>query len=228
MRIAVVSCWKYRDAWTPMMRLLDKFWPDCSDIDLITDELKVPWPSVFPARFYFATEKQWCATVREYANEYASEDGILILQEDMFLNAPVNTELVEHGLEILKRENVGAVRLYPCPGATTASYDPYFGMVEPHTQYRTSCQATIWKPEYLHAIASRFSTPAEFELLGSSWASANRTEEVWAFKREVQPWPLSYFCSAISRGLWEPAALEFCRQHGIEVDTSMRRIASNA
>ena len=82
----------------------------------------------------------------------------------------------------------------------------------------------IWKPEYLHAIASRFNTPAEFELQGSPWASSHLPAEVWALKREVQPWPICYYCSAISRGEWEPAALEFCKQQGIDVDLSLRPI----
>ncbi len=223
MRIAVASCWNYRDAWLPMFALLDKFWPSHPWTTLIVDHSDWRVEGVPVGYVGFVGEVSWCQVVSRFSQ--MESEPILLLQEDFFLNAPVNVELVEHGLKILERENVGAVRIYPCPGATEASGDPYFGMIEPHTPYRNSLQATIYEPKYLHAIASRFNTPSEFELLGSSWASANLSDEVWAFKREVQPWPMEYYCSAISRGKWEPAALEFCRQQGIEVDTSMRGIA---
>lgn len=146
----------------------------------------------------------------------------MVFQEDFFLNAPVNQPLIDHALKLMERDNVGAVRLYPCPGANEEIGDPYFGRVTRHTAYRTSCQATIWKPGYLHAIASRFNTPSEFELQGSAWASSHLPAEVLAFKRDVQPWPIEYLCSAIGRGLWSQDAKKLCDTHGIEVDWSFR------
>lgn len=214
MRVAVVSCWKYRDAWKPWQHLYRKFWPNAVPWELVHD--------VDPK--YDGLDPSWCQIVSDYAAD--TKEPILLFQEDFFLNAPVNAGLVNHGLSLLKKSyTIGAVRLYPCPGSTDPSDDPYYAPVARGTMYRTSCQATIWKPKYLEAIAERYSTPAEFEIEGSKWASENLPQEVWAFKREVQPWPISYFCSAISRGKWEPAALEFCRQQGIEVDTSLRPVA---
>ncbi len=208
MRVAVVSCWKYRDAWPPFSALYKQFFPLGPTPQFFSDDNELTWGQV----------------AVNAAGQ--TEETVLILQEDFFLNSPVNFDLVQRGLAILTvRPNVGAVRLYPCPGATETSNDTYFGQVARHSAYRTSCQATIWKPAYLKAIAERYNTPAEFELQGSPWASENLPQEVWAFKREVQPWPISYFCSAISRGKWEPAALEFCRQQGITVDTSLRPVA---
>lgn len=210
-----------------MFALLKKFWPDNPyRTTLVNDHIPYCWPPILPVKadFFTSNETSWCQVLADFASDL--DDNVLVLQEDFFLNAPVNQELVEHGLKILSRDNIGAVRLYPCPGSEVPSEDPYFGPVPRHTRYRNSLQATIYKPGYLHAIASRFNTPAEFEVDGSAWASQHLPAEVWAFKREVKPWPMEYYCSAISRGLWEPAALEFCRQQGVEVDTSMRGVAS--
>ena len=226
MRIAVISCWKYRDAWRSFLDLMCKFWPDRPyNAVLITDEYEdnrefiegLDTPPVFLTR-----GKSWCQGLAEFCSQ--TSEPFLLMQEDFLLNAPVRQELVERGLKILERDNVGAVRLYPCPGSTESisSENPYYGRVARHTRYRTSCQATIWKPEYLHAIASRFNTPAEFEIDGSAWASQHLPAEVWAFKREVKPWPMEYLCSAIGRGLWSQDAKKLCDLHGIEVDWSMR------
>lgn len=211
MRIAVVSCWKYRDAWVPFLRLFRKFWSNCEFTpEIISDTEEYP--------------RSWCEVVTEFAK--AQTDPILLLQEDFFLNAPVDEVLVAHALYLLHMRNLGAIRLYPCPGATDLADNAYFGPVSRNTEYRNSLQATIWRPAYLAAIAERYKTPSEFELEGSAWASENLPGEVWAFKREVQPWPISYICSAISRGKWEPAALELCKQHGIEVDLTLRPVVA--
>lgn len=209
MKIAVASCIAYADCWEPFLKLFQKFWPQC------------------PYEVLFITDKDspgraWCTVVSDYAK--SQSEPILLLQEDFLLNAPVNAELVEHALNELQNRQAAMVRLYPCPGSDEDYGDPYFGRICKGTRYRVSCQASIWEPSALYAIASRCMTPAEFEITGSLLSNALEPEFL-AFKREVQPWPISYYCSAISRGLWEPAALEFCRQHGINVNTSMRGIA---
>src|SRR5688572_28272941 len=168
MRIAVISCWKYRDAWKPFFDLLEKFWPNRPyGADLISDEIPdlgwtngiKAWPrSVRPGG-------AWCESLVKITSK--PEEKWLVLQEDFFLNAPVNQDLIEHALKLMERESIGAIRLYPCPGATEPSDDPYFGPVARHTMYRNSLQATIYRPGYLRAIAERYNTPQEFELQGS-------------------------------------------------------------
>lgn len=229
MRVAVVSCWKYRDAWGPFFALFRKFWPEATPW-LVTDAARIDMgdeAELIPGwvnEVHFSGN--WAEVVASLADTF-TEAPILLLQEDFFLNAPVRDDLIDHAVRLMDRDNVGAVRLYPCPGANEEMGDPYFGRVTRHTAYRNSLQATIWRPGYLRALALRCNTPSEFELQGSAWASAHLSAEVLAFKRDVQPWPLSYYCSAISRGRWEPDALEFCRQQGIAVDTSMREISND-
>jgi hypothetical protein len=165
--------------------------------------------------------------VSEFAGkipEYGNVDGILLLQEDFLLNAPVHQDLIGHALEQMQSRNAGMVRLYPCPGSDEDYGDPHVGIVRKGSAYRISCQASIWRPDYLHAIASQCGdTPRDFEINGTRIAES-LPDEVLAWKRESEPWPIQYYCSAISRGKWEPAALEFCRQQGVEVDLSLRGV----
>lgn len=208
MRVAVISCVGYSDAWDPFDQLFKKFWPN-QDYDLVTDS--------------HSPGKPWCKVVAEYAA--ALNEPVVMFQEDMFLTRSVDADLIQYGINRMKQHtDVGAVRFYPCPGASDWSSDPYFGQVARHTPYRNSLQLTAWQPHYLRAIAERYDTPSEFELLGSSWASRHRPELVFAFKRDVQPWPVEYICSAISRGKWEPTAIAYCAEQGIKVDTSKREM----
>src|SRR5688572_25276816 len=132
MRIAIVSCWKYRDAWRPFIELMLKFWPDRPyNATLITDEYEdsrefiegIDTPPV-----YLTRGKSWSQGLAEYA--VLADESILLMQEDFFLNAPVNTELVQIALEQLQERGAAMVRLYPCPGSNEDYGDPHFGRIK--------------------------------------------------------------------------------------------------
>lgn len=208
MRIAVISCEAYRDAIKPFFALMDRFWSDR------------PYPLTL---YTDAPGESWCSVVARCAQK--SDDAVMILQEDFFLSAPVNQPLIDHALEQMKARNAGMVRLYPCPGADEDYGDPYFGIVKRGSRYRISCQASIWRSDFLYAIASQFNTPQEFELMGSGLSDA-LPSEVLAFKRDVKPWPLEYLCTAIVNGKWSQGAKQLCDSLDIEVNWSMREFQS--
>lgn len=224
MRVAVVSCYAYRDAWKPFAGLFNKFWPDCPyDVETITDILK-GWIPPTRKAWSAGQDSSWCDVVSKYAA--LNNDNLLLMQEDLFLTAPVRQDLIEHALEQMKSRNAGMVRLYPCPGADEDYGDPHFGIVKKGSRYRISCQTGVWRPDYLHAIASRFKTPAEFEIHGTEFAET-LPDEVLAFKRDSGPWPMEYLCSGISRGKWNPDAKKLFEQHGISADYSLREMATH-
>jgi hypothetical protein len=209
-KVAIASCVAYADAWKPCMALLRRFWPDCPyEVHFVTD-------ADTPGR-------SWCRVLTDFAS--TQKDPVLLMQEDFFLSAPVNTLLVELALTLLETRKAAMVRLYPCPGSNEDIGVPYFGRIRRGTPYRVSCQASIWRPDVLAEIASHGETPSDFEILGSA-VSNRMAAEFLAFDRESQPWPMEYFCSAISRGQWNPQALAHCRKHGIPVDTSLRETAT--
>lgn len=225
MRIAVVSCRKYRDCLLPFFSLFRKFWVNCPhEVWLLTDSHDTgPIPDKECRVFCAGESKSWCSVVTDFARAYTDE-AILLMQEDFLINATVNELLIEKGLQQLIERNAAMARIYPCPGGDIPYGDKWYAEIPKGTRYRVSAQASIWDPISLLRISSFCETPSDFEITGSE-LSDHITEPFLAFRRDVQPWPLSYYCSAISRGKWEPAALEFCKQNGIEVDTSMREVA---
>ncbi len=143
-----------------------------------------------------------------------------MMLDDFWLNAPVNTELIYRGLEQMEKTNAGCVRLYSCPGPDEEYGDPHFGIVQQGARYRISTQAALWRPSYLQQIAQQYQSPWEFELDGSIFSNS-LPDHVLAFKRELQPWPLSYY-GAIRHGEWAPGLKLFMEATGIDVDWSRR------
>lgn len=229
MRIVVVSCWKYRDCWKPWFQLLEKFWPQCPhEVYLVTD---VPEDRSFDYGafnqnqvMYVSKETQWTRILGEFSGRY-HDQPLLIFQEDFWINATVNELLIEKGLQQLQERKAAMVRIYPCPGGDIPYGDKWYAEIPKGTRYRVSCMASIWNPRILAEIASKCGeTPFDFEITGSK-LSNDFDEPFLAFRRDVQPWPINFYASAISRGKWEPAALAFCNANGIEVDLSMREVA---
>jgi len=233
LRIAVISCWGYRDAWKPFFELLDKFWPNCPyPVDLLTDRMEVysdtkqatvSLGKYSGKRDVIVHPGSWCEILADYAAGLG-EEPCMLFQEDFLLTASVKQELIEDALDWLNF-GMGMVRLYPCPGANQDGLDTNYAIIPQGLPYRISCQVSIWRPQFLYAIASRFNTPSEFEIEGTKLAD-ELLDAVMAFKRDLQPWPLEYLCSAISRGKWNPDAKKLCEANGIQADWSMREFAS--
>jgi len=219
MRLAVATCWAYRDALLPFFYLLDKFWPTHPEVTIVTDE----WcGESYGADVYQGGRKTWCQILAGYAKE--AKETILLFQDDFFLTGPVRQDLIDHGLQEMNIYDAGCVRLYPCPGGIERYGDPYFEIVPPGTRYRISCQVSLFKPAYLYTIASKchdHGEASDFEINGSIY-SCDLKEPVLAFKEKLSPTPLNYLVSAISRGKWEPAARDLCELYGIPVDWSQR------
>ncbi len=223
MRIAVASCWKYRDCWRPFFTLFNKFWPDCPyKVWLLTDHYQID--DHLEDRHIFVHESpSWCAILKAFCEQYGDEP-ILLMQDDFLLTAPPHIDLIEEGAELIKNdESIGCVRLYPCPGADYRIGTHHYGPVNRGTPFRTSTQAAWWNPKYLRDIANASTTIQQFELRGSVYACA-LPENVVSWVRAIEPWPLEYICTGIVKGKWTRAALALCKEHGIAVDTSLRPI----
>jgi hypothetical protein len=219
MKLAMISCQAYSDAWPAFSGLVKHFWPNHPSMMIVTDKIGFDDINGFTSAFVGKSDN-WCGILAEWAA--LQDEPVLLMQEDFFLNAEVRPDLIEHGLEQMEKRGAGCVRLYPCPGGDEEYGDPHFAIVPHGVRYRTSCQAALWRPSYLREIAIRFKTPAEFEIKGTEFSNL-LAMPVLAFKRNVQPWPLSYLCSAISRGEWNPAAKDLCDSLNISVDWTRRR-----
>ncbi len=226
MRICVLTCRRYSDAWVPFFRLFRKFWPNCPyPVWLVTDSITNTPPidnGHFPHLIHLSPEPTWNRILADFAGAY-DDEPIMLFLEDYFLTATPHQHLIDHAEGQYYRHSAACVRLYPCPGGITDYGDPYFAIVPPHTPYRVSTQVAIWNPEILGKLAITTDSPQSFELDGSKRYTGG---PILAFKRDVTSWPLEYICTAIVRGVWQKGALEHCSKHGIPVDTTQRPVQS--
>lgn len=223
MDIVVASCAAYSDAWVPFVGLFRKFWPDCPyRLCLVTDRLAEPWAG--DVAIEIGQDLGWGPNLVAGLRKLGGSPHVLLMQEDFFLSAPVRTDVVARALAVMRESNHNACfRLFPCPGPDMALND-WYGLVKHDAPYRVSCQSAIWLRSELEFMAHEMPTAAHFEIEGTC-KSAKRCGCLRFFstlRTESSLWPLQYYCSAITRGQWEPDAVAFARAQGVSVDTSRR------
>jgi hypothetical protein len=222
MEIVVPTTVKYSDAWIPFIACFNKFWQDNPyPINFITDFEDEN--AIEDRMITIGKDMGWCANFNEGLKRIDSE-FILMLQEDFWLNAPVDHAYVCKALKMmLDDDSIGCFRLYPCPGPDI-ELGPDFGRIDTNAKYRVSCQSAIWKKSHLQDILSRFNTPREFEIDGTNYVNNNCNNfKYYAVKRtDPNTWPIQYYCSAIARGQWNPDAVNFVKSLNIPIDTSRR------
>lgn len=229
MKIIIPSHHTYADAWEPFIELFRRFWPNCKfPVILITD--KIPdgqktnrWDNVVT----LGADGGWCLNIVNALgmSGIRDESHYLMMQEDFFLNSEVDAVYVDAALDFFNTDSkTGCFRLYPCPGPDYP-VDDSFGIIDQIAAYKCSCQAAIWKRELLLSLLKECDTPASFEIHGTRLAHTMSDKFVSA-RRTRLPWVMTYFCSAINRGKWNPQAIEWCTKHGISIDTSRRPIDS--
>lgn len=224
MRLAVISCWKYRDCWTPFFELLRRFWPDCSlSLHIVTDECRDR--AMIPTGVHMHEYAgDWCENLYQFARNN-DDEPFLLMQEDFFFNEPVNNSFVELAENLRARFGAGGCRLFPCPPADLPFEGVPFGVVKTSSLYRVNCQASIWDPKFVMAILSRrnhdTTRPNDWELDGTRIAES-LPEPVLSALEPAGPAPFSYLCSAISDGKWMPDAKKLCDKFGVSADWSLR------
>lgn len=220
MRVAMITCRKYQDCWIPFISLFRKFWPDCPwKLSLVTDQFMSDHTFAVDD-VYVTNGETWCAVLCDFLRGIDDEE-VMLMQEDFLLSDYAHQELIDYALLQMRERHAGCVRLYPCPGSDGEYGDPFIGAVASGSRYRISCQAALWRKDYLLGIAERFTGPADFELDGTIY-SEGLPDEVLAWKRDVRPYPLSYTATAIINGEWAAGIRQFCEERGVSTDWSMR------
>lgn len=218
MNVVVISCLKYSDTWSPFIALFERFFG--GPLTLLTDRTD---GRDFPGWVTVHTSGgTWCQILANYAKEQT--EPFILMQDDFFISEPVQHSLIQEAFDEQKRLNAGCVRIYPCPGGDIDYGHPHYSEVSKNAMYKISCMAAVWRPDYVEKVA-RFSaqTPVHFEIMGRKQGKV-LPDKVLAFKRHVQPWPIEYICSAITKGKWNPDAIKLCYVEGIPIDTSRRPI----
>lgn len=234
--IAVPSCWNYRDAWPAFNFFFKKFWHNCPfQRWLVVDKIEEGKgfdDDIFSGiyRSDLLGPEKWSQMLLSFLDFLekqldCSDTDILLMQEDFFLSAPARTEEIIKAHEYMQQKDGKMFRLYPSPGPDLPTEEQTYGMYGPNNDYLISCQASLWNREFLIEVLKGKRSAATFELLGTKQVKEMPSmPNLYGWRRNIHNWPLEYICTAIVRGKWLPGAIDHCKKHGFDLDTSHRQI----
>jgi hypothetical protein len=216
--IVVSSCDAFFDAWRPFVFFFRKYWSDCPfQAFLIVNRLRVRSSFIQPIRV--GPDRDWAANM-EVALKQIRQPYVLYLQEDYFLNGPVNRAQLAADFAYAFERDAASFCFY---GRSELERDfvplnDRFGIVPRESDGRTRLQATLWKKEVLQSALRPGETAWNMEARASE-----RTRDLLVLsymgRNNV---PIPYLMSAISRRLWTPEALSLCRKEHVRIRPRFR------
>jgi len=153
---------------------------------------------------------------------------VLYLQEDYFLERPVQGELVDEFATIMSRnedlKHIGLTH-FGAAGPFEPTNDKRLWKIGQRSRYRISTQAGLWRVETLKSYLEPRENAWMFEIYGTRRAR-RRPETFLTVSRDLYN-PLtepivSYTQTGIIKGKWHPAIPALFKAHEIEVDFAKR------
>jgi len=205
--VLVTSCDAYRDVERPFLALWRKFWPDCPFELVVNGETGSA--EGFDRAILSGKGKCWSAMLAE-ALAQITTPYVLMLMNDYYLNAPVDTRLLLRRLAACKAQQALNYRLNPNPPRAIKN-----------TAYAVSCQAGIWDREFLRSLALKTKSAWEFERYGSFMFDPSDPRPILVSEKQEFP-----FTDAVHKGCWEPAGVALLKANDIACDFSVRGLPS--
>lgn len=216
--VLVCSCDKYADLLAPFSTLWRKFWTDCPFETVLVTETEPRGSLCFGRVVACGQGGNWCSRLVE-ALETISTPYVLMLCDDYYLSAPVDTAGIMLRLEQAKSHDAANLRMIPNPEPCARNSSPAEGgLFEYHknTAYCIATQAGIWNREFLLDLAKGKSSIWEFERCGSFEVGAERRPLL------VTPTKEFPFIDAVHKGYWEKFGVKCLADNGIGYDFSKR------
>lgn len=211
--VLVCSCDKYADLQGLFAKLFRKFWSDCPfELVLVTEtDLKAEG---FDRVIACGDGTNWASRLVT-ALDTVTTSQVLMLCDDYFLAAPVDTTRLLKRLDDLKAANAVNLRLVPNPRNGRPRAD---GLMEypKNTAYCISTLAGFWDRSFLRNLAKGKSSIWEFERYGS-FEVENEARPILATVKQEFP-----FVDAVHKGHWEKFGVRVCRENGLDVDFAKR------
>ena len=214
--VLVCSCDKYADLLTPFSVLWRKFWPDCPfETVLVTETAPAAASDLcFDRVIACGPGGNWCSRLVQALDQIATP-YVLMLCDDYYLEAPVDTELILKRLAQAQAFDAANLRLIPNPKPSMPYRDGLWAYRR-HIAYCISTLAGFWNTCFLRGLAANYKSIWEFERYGS-FAAGEETKPLLVTPAREFP-----FVDAVHKGCWEKFGLAVCRANGIKPDLSVR------
>lgn len=222
----------FEDCWLPFFTLFQKFWPDCPYpivLNTETKEFNFPGLEIRSSKVAVGESKRltWSQCLAR-SLDAIDTPYILYLQEDYFLEAPVQAWLIAKFVDTLKANDADVIRIMECGGSGPwqPTANPLLWSVDQHAQYRIALQAALWRKSVLRQHLRLHESPWQLEVFGSARAR-RKQDKVLCVNREMFSTPeaeiFPYQPTGVISGKWERKIVEpLFAKHNIDIDFSQR------
>lgn len=162
----ILSCEKFSDLWDAHVDLLEKNWPDRNmDTYIITD-----YPtqkSYKKIKILAAGELEWSDRLA-FALKNVKTKYVFITLDDYFLINKVEDSSIKNLVNMMKKEGLDYVRLFPNPKkATEDSFREYSGVykINININYSVNLYAGIWNKKFIEYTIKEPKNAWQFEAL---------------------------------------------------------------
>ena len=160
---------------------------------------------------------------------------ILYLQEDYFLNGPVDQDFVAECVDVMVEHHVQHIRLMELDFRARyhkTDLHPLLWRIDSRANYRVSLQAGLWRVAALKNLLRPGESAWNFERFGSVRAMGRPDvflcQSLDHFNHQNR-YPIPYQPTGIVRGKWfAPAVVDLFAAHGIAVDFAKRGLYSES
>ncbi|SFG62156.1 hypothetical protein [Pedobacter insulae] len=227
--ILVNSSDNFEDCWDPFFTLYQKYWNVANVPILLNTEFKTGYRfGNLPIKCSAANAASpgrrlsWSECLMT-ALQQIDTDLVLYLQEDYFIEAPVNAALIEEMVKMMQANEeikyIGLTHFGNFPPFAPWAADGRVVKVL-NSRYRISTQAGIWRRDTLLNYLKPEENGWMFEIFGTQRAKL-RNELFLTLNREAPPAVL-YTHTGIIKGKWHPAMPALFAKNGIAVDFARR------
>lgn len=165
--LLILSCDKFSDLWDGQVKLLEDNWPDRNmETIIVTDK---PTDKQYKnIRIMSAgSEGEWSERL-EYAINNINTDYIFITLDDYFLIKKVNDNSIKNLIEMMDKEKIDYIRLFPRPKRATK--EELIGYNKIHKiditcDYSVNLYAGIWNKKFLQSTVKKPRNAWQFEVL---------------------------------------------------------------
>lgn len=226
--ILVNSCDSFEDCWLPFFTLLKRYWgaDTIPNIVLITEKKEFTFDGL-PIR---AAQVQTGSSTMTWSQcllaaiDRVETDFILYLQEDYFIDSPINLKMFFEIMDVMRYESeikyIGLTH-FGNGGKKLETNWPYLKKITRCAPYRISTQAGIWRKATLRSYLKEWENGWMFELYGT--LRAWRRNDLFLVWDPDQAKPIiSYGHTGIIKGKWAKFVPELFECENIKIDFSDR------
>lgn len=201
----IVSSWDgFADCWPFFVHGLKKYWPDCPWRVLLMTTGSLPQFEGIET-VNLQEDRGWASNLKRTL-EHVSTPYVLYLQEDYWIEKPVNTAALANVLAEMRKQNAGYARIVPVPPPDQkAEAETGLGACSAANRYRVSLQAAFWKKNFLEKLLFDGENGLDFEHKGCK-RSAALPEQCLASVRDLLPYGAG---TAVRKGRWTMSAIRY-------------------